>query len=66
LIAQRLAEWGEIASFLRRNVVQGTMDESGSYSESPPSVLVVCEHGEKTPVRLFHQGQPVPLPGFTR
>ncbi|KAI9631950.1 uncharacterized protein MKK02DRAFT_41588 [Dioszegia hungarica] len=31
LIAQRLAEWGEIASFLRRNVVQGTMDESGSY-----------------------------------
>lgn len=33
LITQRLAEWNEIASFLRRNVVQGTMDESGSYSE---------------------------------
>jgi hypothetical protein len=33
-LMQRLKEWREVAMFLRRNVVQGRLDESGNYSES--------------------------------
>lgn len=45
-LMQRLKEWKEVAHFLRRNVVQGTLDPSGAYSKSeildrfPSKVLV--------------------------
>lgn len=33
-IQKRIGEWKEVASFLRKNVVQGRQDESGTFSES--------------------------------
>ena len=32
--AKKLQDWVEVAQFLRRNVVQGEMDETGSYRKS--------------------------------
>ncbi len=33
-IQKRIGEWKEVAEFLRKNVVQGRQDETGTFSES--------------------------------
>ena len=40
-LEKRIAEWKEIALFLRRNVVQGEQGEDGSYRTFPPILELV-------------------------
>lgn len=41
-LQKRIEEWNEIAAFLRKNIVQGEKDESGSYSESTSILILLC------------------------
>jgi len=44
-LEKRIAEWKEIALFLRRNVVQGEQGEDGSFRMSPTSSVICLPDG---------------------
>lgn len=51
-LIKRLGEWKEVAAFLRRNVVQGRMDENGTYRELDQLTVTIAAGREENGSQL--------------